>query len=484
VPKRVETHSAILDFADGVVRKRKKPLDLGFVDFRTVAARLAACEEEVRLNRRMAPDVYLGVESAGGDDVAVVMRALPAERSLSSLVRAGAEVGGALAAVAVQLSDLHRRYPAPAHLHHLGTAEHLRALWEVGLDALTPFEDIVPAAVRERTRALAGAWLAGRASLLQHRIDAGRLVEGHGDLQADDVFVLDDGPRVLDCLEFDQRLRVVDGVADASFLVMDLERLGAPRRAGEFFDDYLEAARDAVPLSFVHHHVAYRAHVRSKVTCVRARQDGRAETAALARDLAELALEHLLAGRVRLVLVGGLPGSGKSTVARALAAPGGARLLSSDSTRAELLGPAPGGSGLGDGLGTGRYGPDATARTYDALLRQAGVLLEGGESVVLDASFTDDAWRRRARSLGHETFSVVTELQCVVDEATGQTRLEARVGDVSEATPEVRRWLASRADPWPEADIVDNTGGMDAAAAQAIHYMGGSFGPAGVTVRG
>lgn len=152
--------------------------------------------------------------------------------------------------------------------------------------------------------------------MFAERIRAGRVVDGHGDLLADDIFCLDDGVRILDCLEFDDRLRWLDGLDDACFLAMDLERLGLPDLARRFTSWYAEYSGDPAPESLRHHYVAYRAFVRAKVACLRARA-GDGQAAAEAWQLAGMTLGHLRAGAVSLVLVGGLPGTGKTTLAGA-----------------------------------------------------------------------------------------------------------------------------------------------------------------------
>lgn len=463
----LETHTATLLFTDGRVYKRKKALDLGFLDFRTVAARKRACEDEVRLNRRLAPDVYLGVAEVRDVDGAicdhlVVMRELPAVRSLAHLVRTGTDVGAALQDVARQLAALHRSSPAPEHLHDVGTAGWQRHLWDVGLDALKGFEDLVPEDVRERTRSLAHQWISGREPLLERRLAEGRLVEGHGDLQAEDVFVLDDGPRLLDCLEFDVRLRVSDGLADAAFLAMDLERLGAPALGDAFLAAYRDEAADDAPPSLADLFVAYRAHVRSKVSCIRARQDPESDAGTQARDLALLALRHLEDAAVRLVLVGGLPGSGKTTVAADLADRPGWVRLSSDVTRKQRAGLAPEQRGP-----EALYDRQTTDTTYEAMLEQARDLLGQGRSVVLDATFADARHREAARAVAAGTASGCTELVCVLPDAAAEQRLAVRPAGPSDATPQVRRDMAGRFAPWPEAVVLDTSAALEATLAAA-----------------
>src|SRR5690606_13545776 len=172
------------------------------------------------------------------------------------------------------------------------------------------------------------------------RVAAGRACDGHGDLLADDVFCLDDGPQVLDCLEFDDALRYEDVLADVAFMAMDLERLGRADLAEHFLDAYRRAAGEDWPASLAHHHIAYRAQVRAKVTAIRAQQ-GDAGSVDAARALLKLCFDHLEAGRVRLILVGGAPGTGKSTLAAGLAASLGATVLRSDVIRKERAGLAP-----------------------------------------------------------------------------------------------------------------------------------------------
>ena len=172
--------------------------------------------------------------------------------------------------------------------------------------------------------ALAEGYLAGREPLWRERLAAGAACDGHGDLQAADIFWLEDGPRILDCIEFDDRYRFADVVADLAFLAMDLERLGAPDAARELVDEYAAASAEPVPPSLLDHYIGYRALVRAKVAAIRAVQEADPIAAAAdrrrARDLVELCLTHLRRAQVLLVVVGGAPGTGKTTLARDLEA--------------------------------------------------------------------------------------------------------------------------------------------------------------------
>ncbi|GII76683.1 hypothetical protein Sru01_16650 [Sphaerisporangium rufum] len=467
-----ETHSAVVVFLGDHAYKVKKPVDLGFLDFTTREARRANCLREVELNRRLAPDVYEGVADVLGPDGEVrdhlvVMRRMPAARRLATLVRAGRPVGDDLRRVARMLAGLHARSAHRPEIDREGTRAALRARWTAGFAQLRglPAGPLDAAATGETER-LALGFLAGREPLFAARIAEGRVVDGHGDLLAADVFCLPDGPRVLDCLEFDDRLRYLDGLDDAAFLAMDLERLGAADLAAAFLGWYTEFSGDPAPPSLWHHYVAYRAFVRAKVACLRHAQ-GDPAAAGKARDLAGLALGHLRAGTVALVLVGGLPGTGKSTLAGALADRLGYTVLRSDRVRKELAG-RPAEQRAAAPFGAGLYRPEWTGRTYAELLSRARRLLGRGESVVIDASWTGAEHRAAAARLAAETASELVALRCAVPAPVAAGRLASRAGGISDADREVAAAMADRADPWPEAVEIDTAGPADDSAEQAL----------------
>jgi predicted kinase len=221
--------------------------------------------------------------------------------------------------------------------------------------------------------------------------------------------------------------------------------------------------------------VAYRAFVRAKVACLRAAQ-GDPAAQLEARACVRIALHHLRAAQVRLVLVGGLPGVGKSTVAAGVADRMQAVVFRSDVIRKEFAflgpdesGPAPYRSGL--------YEPEVTEATYRALLDDARAVLERGESVVLDASWSDRAWRDRAVELAEGTYSDLTQLYCVAPGPVAAHRLRERVGDVSDADPAIAVAMAAAFAPWPSATVIDTTGTVEAAVATAYAAVARDFRP-------
>ena len=469
----VETHTAVLFFVGDRVYKLKKPVDLGFLDFSTPEARAQACRREVDLNRRLAPDVYLGVADIVGPDGTacdhvVVMRRLSPERRLSACVERGEGVDDAVRHVARDIARLHESTPPDPAFAAVASVSRVRRNWDDNFEAMQPFVGpVFSDAANMRSRALVHAYLDGRARLFERRIELGRVRDGHGDLQADDIFLLDDGPRVLDCLEFSDELRWGDVLNDVAFLAMDLERLGRPELARQFLAWHREFTMDTWPVSLAHHYIAYRAHVRAKVNAIRFGQ-GDAAAAAQARELLDLSVAHLEEGRVRLVLIGGAPGTGKSALAAALAAESPMVVVRSDELREGAASPAP------SAYGEGRYAPSAVAANYERMLERAQTLLELGESVVLDASWSSEVERRKARQVAHSSASELVELRCDAPPEVAAERIRVRREhglDPSEATPAVADEMRHRFEPWPEAIVIDTDQTLSKSAALALDIV-------------
>ena len=479
-----ETHISWVWFVGDRAYKLKKPVDMGFLDFSTVEARRRACEREVDLNSRLAADVYLGVldlVDPDGDviDHLVAMRRMPEQSRLSTLVTEGdVHDSNCVRDVARLVAEFHERADRSAEIDQAGSAEAVLANWEdsfVTLDGLVdgPVDSDADAQIRQLVR----RFIAGRGPLLAERVAAGRTCDGHGDLQADDIFCLPDGPRILDCIEFADSLRHGDVLSDVAFLAMDLERLGAPDLGREFLGWYREFAADPAPASLVEHYVAYRAHVRCKINCLRAAQETGAEqekAAAEARRLHAMALRYLGRARVRLVLVGGAPGTGKSTLGEGLASTMGWTLLRSDEIRKELAGldPAqPAAAGWKEGL----YTTEMTDRTYQTMLDWAGTALARGETVVLDASWADPRWRDAAASVADGVVADLESLRCVAPLDVARVRVAERLlaeSDVSDATDDVVRRMAAEFAPWDQAVEIATSDGVDLSLRSGLEAVG------------
>jgi uncharacterized protein len=469
-----ETHVAVVFLIGERAYKLKKPVSMGFLDFSTREARLAACRREVELNRRLAPDVYLGVADIIGPDGEpcdhfVVMRRMPDNRRLSTLVGKIA-LTGTIRKLARLIATFHSGASTNAEISAEGSRDAIQARWQASFDQVrATARDIVGSGPIAEIERLTMEFLAGREAMFDKRIAEGRVIDGHGDLLADDIFCLDDGPRVLDCLEFDDRLRRLDGLDDVAFLAMDLERLGAPDLARQFVHDYIEFTGDPAPVSLLHHYLAYRAFVRVKIACIRHDQ-GEQTAAAQARGYTEIALRHLRAGRVRLVLVGGLPGTGKSTLATGLADHLGAVLLSADRIRKELADLSPVDDAAAD-YQQGIYSPEHTEHTYAELLRRAEMLLRLGESVVIDASWIQAAHRVAAAQVAGRTHSPVSALRCSAPAAVAAQRIAARGRNISDAGPQIALRMRADAEEWPDAFVVDTARGVGESVADAIAVL-------------
>ncbi len=318
--------------------------------------------------------------------------------------------------------------------------------------------------------------------MFARRIEEGRIVDGHGDLLADDIFWVDSTPALLDCLEFDDELRFLDCADDAAFLAMDLEFLGREDLGDHFLERYAAHAGDDVPAALRDFYIAYRAVVRAKVDCVRVSQGGADVAAQVAAQAAaqapahaaaeaarhlDIATRHLDRGTVRLALVGGSPGTGKSTVARALAARVGARVISTDDVRRELRdsGVIAGDPGV---LGSGLYSPANVATVYEEVCSRARRLLGDGWSVILDGTWGDPQIRARAHRVGAETHSAMVELVCSATAETAAERATTRPVGTSEATPQIAVALAGRDTGWDTAHVIDTSRAPDHALGEAL----------------
>lgn len=466
-----ETHTAVVVACGDRVYKVKKPVRFPFVDLSTPELRRAACEQEVALNRRLSPDVYLGVATLSGprdDEPVVVMRRMPEDRRLAGLVAAHRnDAETQCVAVARVMAAFHAKAPTSSTIAAAASPDAVLAGALRNLDELARCSVISGDEIAE-ARHLTTRYVEGRRPLLAERAALGHARDGHGDLLAGDIFCLPDGPRILDCLEFDPALRYGDVLADVAFLAMDLEHLGGGYLARSFLDAYAEFSGSSWPASLEHFYVAQRALVRAKVACLRG-DDQLAE----AHRLMRLALRHLRAARCRLILVGGSPGTGKSTLSQGLADRFGLTLLRSDAVRKQMAG-IPMTTWHPEAYGKGLYDADHTVATYAELLRRAAIALAHGESIVLDATWLYPAARERAARIAAGTQSDLVELRCVAPVPVARERVLRKAmtrTDISDATPEVAQRMAEEAPPWPAAFEIDTTKPPEAALAVAAERL-------------
>ena len=415
----IETHVSWVLRGDHEVFKVKKPVNLGFLDFRSPARRRQACEDEVRLNARLAPGVYLGVVPVterqdgslafGGDgpvvDWAVRMRRLSDGCRADLLLARGALERAHIDRVAEVVAGLHAAGEVSAELA-ARTASPEAILLNV-TDNFDQTRGTGPALLeakeaREVERGQV-AFVLKSASLMQRRLAQGFVRDGHGDLRLEHLYFEQAGLSIIDCIEFDERYRVADGCSDIAFLSMDLAAHGRVDLAERLLARYARASDDYDLYSLVDFYEGYRAWVRAKVSAMLAR-DGGASDAARQRATADARRHFALAlacGRTSavqpsLVCIGGVIASGKSTIADALADELSCPVVDADRARKHLLG-VPESRRLSDPAWQGAYAPETSQRVYDEVLRRADVVLQSGRPVVVDASFRTRALRQEAR---------------------------------------------------------------------------------------
>jgi aminoglycoside phosphotransferase family enzyme/predicted kinase len=417
-----QTHISVVFLAGGFAWKVKKPVDLGFLDFSTLAKRRHFCEEEVRVNRRTAPELYLGVDAVVRDpdgslrltsdpgdrevvEVAVRMRRLPEQGLFDHQLEQGSDESGLsertriraiLSRFAVDLAAFHAASPTGPGIDEHGGSDGMRRQFEENFARLAPLtgEGELDAISPRRFAWLKQqgfARLALHRDLLAQRVEAGRVREGHGDLHAGNLCEVDGRLLAFDAIEFDRRMRCRDVACEAAHLAMDLDRRGFAVLAAQWTRAYAGASNDRAVIELGPLFRFHYALVRTLVEAIRSRDPNvpdasRATSLVSARRYADLATGYLLPPSI--VLTCGLPGTGKSTMARAIAKPLRALVLRSDIVRKRLAGVAiDDRSGL-DASGGSLYSPEWTGRTYASLRDAAEAGLRRGRHVVVDAAFS------------------------------------------------------------------------------------------------
>jgi uncharacterized protein len=496
-----QTHISYILLAGERVYKIKKPVNLGFVDYSTPARRVYYCRQEVRLNRRLAPSIYLdvvpivarrdGVQIGGRGrplEHAVVMRRLPEAGMLPRMLERGAVDEALARAFARRLAAFHATAPRGPSVARHGRPAAVRRMVESNLRRVAPYVGrTVDAARYAHLGSYTAAFLLEHRPLLRQRAAGGYVHDGHGDIHAASVCVLDEDVVFFDCIDFARGLRCTDVAAEVAFLAMDLDRYGRADLAAAFVAAFVAASGDTDLLALLPFYQSYRATVRGLVASIAADEPSlgaaaRADQTRLARTYFDLA-DHAYAGaapRPLLLLLGGLPASGKSTVARALAGRLALVPVNSDVVRKRLAGLAPT-ARRAAGDHAGLYTAAASAATYAALLDAARDWLTRGVSVALDASFRHAADRAAAVALADELGVPWLAVECQAATDTTRARLAARAADpaaVSDADWAVYQQLATEWEPWTDLPaarrlVVDTSGALDATVAAVLAAVRG-----------
>jgi aminoglycoside phosphotransferase family enzyme/predicted kinase len=483
--ERITTHAAIVFLVGARAYKMKRAVRYSFLDFTTFDRRKSALESELELNRRTAPMIYLRlvpVTRQDGGALALAGSGEPVEwllemmrfnqeARLDRVAQRGALTPAVVDELALEIAAFHERSAARAEYGgHAGMQEVIEGNAE-DFAALPP--EILPPDQHRRLTGRCRDELARREGLLEERRLNGRVRRCHGDLHLGNIVLLEGRPVLFDCLEFDESLASTDVLYDLAFLLMDLQHQGLPRFAWRLLNGYLDETWDDAGLALLPLFLACRAAVRAKVLGLAA---GAADASAPsvvaeAREYLERALVYLNPPPARLVAIGGVSGTGKSTLARQLApevgAAPGAVVLRSDVVRKRMHGIAP-----GERLPPEAYQKEISRLVYDTLAERAAVLVRAGHAAIVDAVFLDPEERTQMERVAKDAGVNFQGLWLTAPEDVLVRRISGRRGDASDATADVlRQQLAADPGPltWPTVDV---GGAAENVAVQARDLLG------------
>lgn len=451
----LETHISWVLLTGPFAYKIKKPVNLGFVDFSTLERRRYFCAEELRLNRRLAPDVYLNVVAITGTpeepgfggvtpaiEYAVKMKQFPQQNLLTHILHHGQLHAAHIDGLAKQIADFHARIqvagpespfgfpdalakPVLANFHYLPT-EASSLLGEDRLKALRHWTEREHENLHE---------------IILKRKSEGFIRECHGDLHLGNMALIDDRVVIFDCIEFNDTFRWIDVMSELAFIVMDLIDRGRPDFAYRLLNGYLEYTGDYEGLAMFQYYLTYRAMVRAKVAGIRLEQEEEegAESISTQNELkGYLELAECLSQptQASLILMHGLSGSGKTTIAQLILETIGAIRIRSDIERKRLYGLSP--EARSEQVShTSIYGSGATESTYKKLEDLAERMLEAGFIVIVDATFLKTIQRQPFQRLAERKHVPFLIFDVFTSKSTMQERVRKREEsqiDASEAT--------------------------------------------------
>jgi aminoglycoside phosphotransferase family enzyme/predicted kinase len=442
----LQTHVSWIFLTDSHAYKIKKPVDLGFLNFSTIDRRRFYCNEEIKYNRRLCPDIYEGVvelrQTNGGVsfrgtgrilDYAVKMKRLPAERMLDRLIINNAVSAVEIRNVAQVISGFHRLIPTSPAISEYGRLERIRYNWLENFEQTIPFENAtLPASEREVVRSWVASFMEEHAAIFTQRIDSGFIRECDGDIHVENICLTEGKVYIFDCIEFNDRFRCCDTAADIAFLLMDLDFRGRQDLSAEALSAYIEASGDNGMLALLDFYKIYRAFVRGKIESLHSIDTGidlQQRSSATTKAIRYFRLARGYIERLRLpptlFITCGLMGCGKSTLATQLSFELGITTLNSDTIRKQLAGISPETS-VCTTFGQGLYSDQTTQVTYSELLKLAEGEIRTGRSVLIDACFIHKMTRQLFADLAKRYAVNFAILFVSCSEAINRRRLSER----------------------------------------------------------
>lgn len=457
----IQTHISWVILTHDFVYKIKKPVDFGFLDYTTLDKRKFFCEEEVRLNRRLCPEIYLGVvpivrtaeggyafESEGETvEWAVKMRRMPEDGIMTKLLQKN-EIN--LEHIDAILNKLIPFYAIPAGrdekeaklIVESGDIQVIRHNTEENFEQITPFIDqIIPAPLYETICDYTRNFLKNHGELFAKRQIDGHIKDGHGDLYSANICFNTHSKEVyiFDCIEFNDRFRYGDVASDAAFLAMDLDMHGYADLGDYFVSRLSEALNDPDMLQLMDFYKCYRAVVRGKIGCFTWASQGidekiKEEARINALHYFKLAGQYVAPKRAKIYVVYGLSGTGKTTVANMLSQMAGIPVYHSDVVRKELIAGIPAVERHLEAFGEGIYGADISQKTYMALARLAAKHLARGDDVILDATYINPSERKRLLEIVAHYDATPVFIHTTCSEAEIAQRLAKRIKEPQEVS--------------------------------------------------
>jgi len=443
--KLLETHISWVLLAGDYVYKIKKPVDFGFLDFSTLARRQFFCQEELRLNRRLAPDLYLEVVGIGGSPDAPVLGAEPAFEYAVKMRRFAEQMllDHRLAQGCLTVRQLERLAETMAQFHaNLPPAEpdsgfgHAEAIFAPTRQNFLQLAQLLDESYADRLASLQATNVEEYQRCLPlffRRLQAGMVRECHGDLHLGNIVLLDDQPIPFDGIEFNPALRWIDGISDVGFLIMDLLHRQRPDLAYAFLNAYLQNSGDYAGLGVLTFYLGYRALVMAKVSAIRARQTGKTASLEKCDSYLTLAEQFYQPKRLALIITHGLPGCGKTVVSQIVLEKFQVIRLRSDVERKRLFG-LQALQQSQSAIEGGIYSAEATERTYRHLLELSRQILQNGFSVIVDAAFLKRQERQAFSALAQILSVPFVILHVHGDEVLQRRRIQQRQTDRSDAS--------------------------------------------------
>lgn len=443
----VQTHVSWIFLTDTHAYKIKKPVDFGFLNFTTIEKRLFFCNEEIRLNRRLCPDLYLGVVELRSDtggasfvgngpviDYAVKMKRLPSERMLANLVEKGQATPEMLRAVARKISRFHAEADTSPNISGFGSLDTIMSNWLENFEQMIVFSDkTLPADDCNFIRSWVADFVRNNTTGFTERVTDNRIRECDGDIHLDNICMSDNGIYIFDCIEFNERFRFCDTASDLAFLLMDLDYHGRNDLARAVIETYRNSSNDSTIDNVLVFYLVYRAFIRGKVESLQLTdstisQDMKDQAVIRAKRYFSLARGYCARSAMlqpTLIITCGSMGCGKTELATQLGFELGIPVYSSDITRKSLAG-IPAERASHDIFGQGLYSETTTESVYKKLLENAVEELSSGRSVIIDASFSSSGTRKlfaeTATSYGAEL--IILQVSCSYEEQI--RRLEQR----------------------------------------------------------